>query len=109
MALSGPAHLSSAFTAGNVGTTFLSRQHGNTNHPSIYSSTAVSSTTEESSESATAEGTTTEAPVDYDTPEDAVIQIKPPAMERLRELKAKQADPKTALVLRMGVRNGGCS
>uniref|UniRef100_A0A7R9WFB3 Core domain-containing protein n=1 Tax=Pseudictyota dubia TaxID=2749911 RepID=A0A7R9WFB3_9STRA len=46
---------------------------------------------------------------DYEEPEDAVIHIKPPAMSRLRELREKQADPSSALILRMGVRNGGCS
>lgn len=45
---------------------------------------------------------------DYEEPEDPVIHIKPPAMNRLRELKAKQSNDST-LVLRMGVRNGGCS
>ncbi|KAL9185450.1 hypothetical protein ACHAXT_003227 [Thalassiosira profunda] len=52
----------------------------------------------------------------YDPPEDAIIQIKPPAMARLVELKQKRdddpkssVDPSTPLVLRMGVRNGGCS
>jgi iron-sulfur cluster assembly 1 len=48
-----------------------------------------------------------EPTVDYEVPEDAVISIKPKAMNRLRELRAKQnAD---TLILRMGVRNGGCS
>jgi iron-sulfur cluster assembly accessory protein len=43
----------------------------------------------------------------YEVPEDAVVQIKPAAMKRLRELKEKE---KTEfMVLRMGVRNGGCS
>lgn len=51
-------------------------------------------------------------PFDYEVPEDAVITIKPRAMKRLRELKAM--DPATKegggkLVLRMGVRSGGCS
>lgn len=46
---------------------------------------------------------------DYDTPEDAVINIKPKAMNRLRELREKQPDPNDTMVLRMGVRNGGCS
>mmetsp|Transcript_58142 Transcript_58142/g.173519 ORF Transcript_58142/g.173519 Transcript_58142/m.173519 type:complete len:171 (-) Transcript_58142:2412-2924(-) len=46
---------------------------------------------------------------DHDEPEDAVIHIKAPAMNRLRELREKQADPSSSLVLRMGVRNGGCS
>jgi iron-sulfur cluster assembly accessory protein len=50
---------------------------------------------------------TVEPQVDYEVPEDAVIQIKPAAMVRLRELREKQAVP--TLVLRMGVRNGGCS
>eukprot|EP00751_Fragilariopsis_kerguelensis_P014608 CAMPEP_0170769550 /NCGR_PEP_ID=MMETSP0733-20121128/7034_1 /TAXON_ID=186038 /ORGANISM="Fragilariopsis kerguelensis, Strain L26-C5" /LENGTH=139 /DNA_ID=CAMNT_0011111147 /DNA_START=224 /DNA_END=643 /DNA_ORIENTATION=+ len=45
--------------------------------------------------------------VDYDIPEDAVINIKPKAMKRLRELLIKQKTD--SLVLRMGVRNGGCS
>merc|ERR1711957_276410 len=36
------------------------------------------------------------------------IQIKPNAMNRLRELKSKQS-PDSYMVLRMGVRNGGCS
>jgi hypothetical protein len=41
--------------------------------------------------------------------EDSVIRIKPKAIERLLELKDKQPNPKDALVLRLGVRNGGCS
>lgn len=45
--------------------------------------------------------------VDYEVPEDAVVNIKPKAMRRLRELKEKEK--KESLVLRMGVRNGGCS
>lgn len=47
-------------------------------------------------------------PYDYDIPEDAVVIIKPRAMRRLRELKSQQSPDKT-LVLRMGVRSGGCS
>eukprot|EP00526_Cylindrotheca_closterium_P023384 CAMPEP_0113614600 /NCGR_PEP_ID=MMETSP0017_2-20120614/7256_1 /TAXON_ID=2856 /ORGANISM="Cylindrotheca closterium" /LENGTH=163 /DNA_ID=CAMNT_0000523785 /DNA_START=59 /DNA_END=550 /DNA_ORIENTATION=- /assembly_acc=CAM_ASM_000147 len=51
--------------------------------------------------------TDVEEEVDYEVPEDAVVLIKPKAMKRLRELKEKEkAD---SLVLRMGVRNGGCS
>ena len=46
---------------------------------------------------------------DYEPPEDAIIQIKPKAMNRLMELKEKQDDPSAGLILRMGVRNGGCS
>ena len=57
-----------------------------------------------------------ELPIDYDEPEDAVIHVKPRAMRRLRELRAQQQQKQKAgqtvdeyLVLRMGVRNGGCS
>jgi len=50
---------------------------------------------------------TVESEIDYEQPEDAVIQIKPKAMKRLRELREKEQ--KDMLVLRMGVRNGGCS
>lgn len=48
-----------------------------------------------------------EQEIDYQQPEDAVILIKPKAMQRLRELREKEK--KDSLVLRMGVRNGGCS
>jgi len=48
-----------------------------------------------------------EETIDYDVPEDAVINIKPKAMKRLRELREKQNSD--SLILRMGVRNGGCS
>lgn len=47
--------------------------------------------------------------IDYEIPEDAVINIKPKAMKRLRELRSKQKDQEAFMVLRMGVRNGGCS
>ena len=43
-------------------------------------------------------------------PEDAIIRIKPRAMSRLVELKSKRDVPDDdPLILRMGVRNGGCS
>mmetsp|Transcript_9595 Transcript_9595/g.11484 ORF Transcript_9595/g.11484 Transcript_9595/m.11484 type:complete len:187 (-) Transcript_9595:144-704(-) len=57
------------------------------------------STTEET-------GKEEEIAADYETPEDAVINIKPKAMKRLRELQSKDG---STMVLRMGVRNGGCS
>jgi hypothetical protein len=50
-----------------------------------------------------------EAAMDTVSAEDAVILIKPKAMERLLELKEKQPNSKDTLILRMGVRNGGCS
>ena len=62
--------------------------------------------------------TTTNDSSDYNPPEDAIIQIKPKAMSRLIELKQKRDtdpknsddfDPNKPLILRMGVRNGGCS
>ena len=50
---------------------------------------------------------------DYETPDDAVIHIQPRAMHRLRELREQQfrnqKNDSQYLVLRMGVRNGGCS
>ena len=45
--------------------------------------------------------------IDYEIPEDSFLTLKPNAMKRLRELRDKQ--PEKALVLRMGVRSGGCS
>jgi len=45
----------------------------------------------------------------YEPPEDAIIKIKPKAMSRLIELKQKREDAASPLILRMGVRNGGCS
>jgi iron-sulfur cluster assembly accessory protein len=52
-----------------------------------------------------------EIPYDYVVPEDAVIHIKPMAMRRLRELRSQQkaANDDSYMVLRMGVRSGGCS
>lgn len=50
---------------------------------------------------------TVEEDIDFEQPEDSVINIKPKAMKRLRELREKEK--KESLVLRMGVRNGGCS
>ena len=44
-----------------------------------------------------------------DDDDDTVIHIKSKAMERLRELKSKQEDPSAPMILRMGVRSGGCS
>ena len=43
----------------------------------------------------------------HEVPEDAVITIQPRAMRRLQELKEQQKSD--GLILRMGVRNGGCS
>jgi iron-sulfur cluster assembly protein len=43
---------------------------------------------------------------DHQEPEDAILHVAPKAMVRLREL---QKQSKEEIVLRMGVRNGGCS
>ncbi|KAL3943419.1 MAG: hypothetical protein SGBAC_002501 [Bacillariaceae sp.] len=51
--------------------------------------------------------TDVELEVDYEVPEDAVVLIKPKAMKRLRELREKEKTDN--LILKMGVRNGGCS
>lgn len=48
-------------------------------------------------------------PCDYQVPEDAVITIKPAAMRRLRELRDQRASHDEPMILRMGVRSGGCS
>lgn len=56
--------------------------------------------------------TSTAEPVyDYTVPEDAVVLIQPAAMKRLRELRRSELkDPiNDTLILRMGVRSGGCS
>ena len=44
--------------------------------------------------------------IDHQEPEDAIIHIAPKAMKRLRELQQQSNEE---IVLRMGVRNGGCS
>jgi len=48
---------------------------------------------------------------DYEIPGDAVVVIQPAAMRRLRELRQTElANPaEDTLILRMGVRSGGCS
>ena len=44
--------------------------------------------------------------IDHLEPDDAIVHIAPKAMIRLRELQAQSNEE---IVLRMGVRNGGCS
>jgi iron-sulfur cluster assembly accessory protein len=48
--------------------------------------------------------------IEYETPDDAVVVIQPNAMKHLVSLRAQQklADGES-LILRMGVRSGGCS
>mmetsp|Transcript_2344 Transcript_2344/g.6172 ORF Transcript_2344/g.6172 Transcript_2344/m.6172 type:complete len:186 (-) Transcript_2344:108-665(-) len=76
---------------------FALRNHHHHHHKgAVVTSTTILSTTENVSDE-----------IDYETPDDAVVLIKPTAMQRLRELKVQQKTDK--LVLRMGVRNGGCS
>mmetsp|Transcript_28650 Transcript_28650/g.77582 ORF Transcript_28650/g.77582 Transcript_28650/m.77582 type:complete len:212 (-) Transcript_28650:4075-4710(-) len=82
--------------------------------PGSYGSsvTLLKSSAESTAATATAddgENKKEEEVVDYEVPEDAVIVIKPKAMKRLRELREKQPNPDAFMVLRMGVRNGGCS
>jgi iron-sulfur cluster assembly accessory protein len=48
--------------------------------------------------------------IEYETPDDAVVLIKPAAMKHLLTLRAQQKLAEgVPLVLRMGVRSGGCS
>ena len=69
------------------------------------------STTTSSSASTKEEEEEKKEEFDYTVPEDPVVLIKPKAMKRMRELRQSELkDPKNdKLVLRMGVRNGGCS
>ena len=82
---------------------------------SFVSSSTTTTTTITTSLKSSAEDTSVatatdeDDPIDYEIPEDAVIQIQPKAMKRLRELRSKQKDPDAFMILRMGVRNGGCS
>lgn len=78
--------------------------------------TRLFSTTEEPAAAAVVEEVADDVAPGYEPPEDVIIMIKPPAMARLRELKGKRdadpkgdCDPSIPMVLRMGVRNGGCS
>jgi iron-sulfur cluster assembly protein len=59
----------------------------------------------------TAPKATEQQTMGYEIPEDAVVTIKPLAMDRLLELRRqqKQLGPDEPLRLRMGVRSGGCS
>ena len=68
---------------------------------------ALFSSSADTDEAATSAAASIEAPIDYDIPEDSFLTLKPNAMKRPRELRDKQ--PGQSLVLRMGVRSGGCS
>lgn len=75
----------------------------------VRSSTLTTTTTTRTSSwlSSAPTDTVEQEGIDYEGPEDAVVVIKPNAMKRLRELKIKEKTD--SLILRMGVRNGGCS
>eukprot|EP00977_Amphora_coffeiformis_P023610 scaffold13793_cov165-Amphora_coffeaeformis.AAC.2 len=90
--------LPSTWTSRRVATTFVATRLD------------MSAETSSSSSPMASANEATTAVVDYEIPEDAVITIKPQAMNRLRELRQQQklADDEP-LVLRMGVRSGGCS
>ena len=66
-----------------------------------------SSTDTDAAEASSSASSEAEPVIDYEIPEDSVVTLKPNAMKRLRELRDKQ--PEGGLVLRMGVRSGGCS
>jgi iron-sulfur cluster assembly protein len=75
----------------------------------IFQTQIYSSSTEETQQPMTTI-VAEELPYDYEVPEDAVIHIKPRAMQRLRELRSKECqNDDDYLTLRMGVRSGGCS
>ncbi len=78
--------------------------------------TSIRSTSNEEATTTTTTTTKKEPPrpsagltPDHIEPEDAIIHIAPKAMKRLRELKTQQKDNNNEIILRMGVRNGGCS
>jgi iron-sulfur cluster assembly accessory protein len=79
--------------------------------PFFLSAEAQESESEPTTATATATATTSTTTDDnYEIPEDAVVTIKPAAMDRLRELRVQQKLPADEpLRLRMGVRSGGCS
>ena len=78
-------------------------------HPPHGTFLAATTTTSARWSTSEADQADASASVDYEEPDDAVIRIKPKAMNRLRELREKQDDPSKTMILRMGVRNGGCS
>ena len=88
--------------------TFSPHTH-TSHHNSIMNNNRIVSPLYSSTPADTKPPTTNNDTSDYEPPEDAIIQIKPKAMNRLMELKEKQDDPSAELILRMGVRNGGCS
>ena len=88
---------------------FTFSPHSHTSHRIIMNSNRIVSPLYSSTPADTKPPTTNNDTSNYEPPEDAIIQIKPKAMNRLMELKEKQDDPSAELVLRMGVRNGGCS
>jgi len=87
--------------ATNIARSFLSRT---TRISSLSSSSSPQDTAEIPSFPRPSDGIS----IDHEEPDDAIIHIAPKAMSRLRELKSKQEES-GSLVLRMGVRNGGCS
>lgn len=96
----------------------LSFLHRNLHLPSLQQThkkkTLLFQSSETETEKSESEGTVEavvkeEEEIDHVEPEDAIIHIKRSAMHRLRELKEKQPNQEEPLVLRMGVRNGGCS
>jgi len=105
--------LESASIVGSFSTTAILTRRTNSRAlvptvPSFVKSLYVSAE-DTSVATATEDNNGDEDAIDYEVPEDAVIVIQPKAMKRLRELRSKQKDPESFMVLRMGVRNGGCS
>jgi iron-sulfur cluster assembly 1 len=77
----------------------------------LFSATRLWSANTEPSAAAVARTDTDTAATswDYIVPEDCVVTIKPNAMRRLRELRTGGKSKDGVLILRMGVRSGGCS
>jgi iron-sulfur cluster assembly accessory protein len=77
----------------------------------VDNNSAAASTNLSPSELSDDESLANENVIDYEIPSDAVIRIQPRAMSQLIELRRQQKRLKEDeyLVIRMGVRSGGCS
>lgn len=72
----------------------------------VFQTDRYATQTDESAKSAPIPRPSAGMEIDHKEPEEAIIHIAPKAMKRLRELQKAQGDE---IILRMGVRNGGCS
>ena len=103
----------SSMRSSNMNMAITHNTYYQSNQRRITSTTNLHSTTDTNEES-TPQPTPEPRPsagldIDHVEPEDAIIHIAPKAMKRLRELRSQQPEGQNEIILRMGVRNGGCS